>query len=78
MHCLAWADAQKDSQNFCIGYLLRKRGIEACATLLDKREMESRREGYRLQVRRDRCRVVIAKKAASCVRIASGNRRVLP
>src|SRR5215469_16180191 len=80
-HCLlcpAWADAQKDSQNFCIGYLLRQSGIEARATLLDKREMESRREGDRLEVRRNRCRVVSAKGATSRIGIASGDRCVLP
>lgn len=46
--------------------------------MLDKREMESRREGDRLQVRGDRCRVVIAKDAAGRVVIAPGNRCMLP
>jgi hypothetical protein len=78
VHRLAWANTQEDSQNFRIGYLLRQRWIEARATLLDEREMESRREGNRLEVRGDRCRVVIAKGTASRVVIAPWNRCVLP
>ncbi len=50
---LAPANAQQNPQNFQIGYLLSQRRVQAAATLLDEREVESRRVRNRLQMVRD-------------------------
>ena len=64
---LGWADTEQDSQHFRIGDPLSQRWVEAGATLLDKRKMEARRVGDRLDV-------VIGGEVA----IVSGNCRKLP
>src|ERR1700736_1750189 len=45
VHCLGWADTEQDSQNFRVGDPLSQLGIKAGATLLNKAEVEPRREG---------------------------------
>ena len=50
VHGLARANAQQDSQNFKIGYVLRQGWVEAAATLLDERKVKSRRKGDRFEV----------------------------
>ena len=67
VHCLGWTDAKYNSQNFRVGYSLSKPRVEAGATLLNKAEVEARRECNRL----DQVRVVR-------VSIISGNRRMRP
>src|SRR6516165_4017523 len=67
VHCLGWTDAKEDPQNLRVGYSLSKPRVEAGTTLLDKGEVEARREGNR----HDQVSVVR-------VSISSGNRRVLP
>ncbi len=50
MRDLAPANAQQNPQNFQIGYLLSQRRVQTTSTLLDEREVESRRVRNRLQM----------------------------
>src|SRR5215472_15153945 len=67
VHRLGWTDTKEDSQNFRVRYSLSKRRVEAGATLLDKGEVEARREGNCLD-----------QAGVARVRISSGNRCVFP
>jgi hypothetical protein len=67
VRCLGWTDTEQDAQHFRIGDPLSQRWVEAGATLLDKRKMECRRVGDRLDV-------VIGGEIV----IVSGNRRKPP
>ena len=78
VHGLAWADAQQDPQNFQVGHLLGERRIEAGAALLDKRKVEPRREGDRLEMGGDACGVVTADGTAGGVGVGSWDGRMLP
>jgi len=77
MHGLARSDAEQDSQNLEVRYLLRQRGIKAAAALFDKCKVESGSEGDGLEVSADALRVVVGDRAVSRVRVGPGNRRVL-
>src|SRR6059036_2164925 len=50
MHRLCWADADQDSQDFGTGCSLCHRRIAAVPALLDRRHVECRRVGNRLDV----------------------------
>ena len=67
MHYFRSPDANSDFQYFRAGYLLTESGVEACAGLLNKTKVKSRREG-------DRQQVVIRGE----VGIGYGNCRMLP
>jgi hypothetical protein len=77
VHGLARTDAEQDSQNLEVRYLLRQRGIEAAAALFDKCKVKSGSEGDGLEVSADALRVVVGDRAVSRVRVGPGNRRVL-
>ena len=67
VHGLSGTDADQDSQDFRLGCPLRHRGVKAVAPLFDRRKMESRRVGDRLEVVR-----------GAKVGIASGDCRKTP
>ena len=70
VHCLSWADTEKNSQNFSIGYPLSQRGVKAGAALLNKAEVKSRGESDCFDVVAGIVRIVE-------FGITSGNRRML-
>src|SRR5438094_8781258 len=77
VHDLRSADADEDPQHFQTGYPLNEIGVEAGASLLDKRKVKSRREGDRLEMGGD-AGWGITQITAGRVGIASGNCRMLP
>ena len=75
MHGLGRANAEQNSQDFRVGYPLRKRWIKTGPALLDERKVKSRREGDRFEMICGVEDILVVDEAAGGVRIVSGNCR---